>query len=41
MCTMIPVVVDDMVDRLAEWVNSPDGTYPEIDNFAGNFGYKK
>lgn len=40
MCTMIPVVVDDMVDRLADWVNSPDGTYPDIDDFAGNFGYK-
>lgn len=40
MCTMEPVVVDDMVDKLADWFNSPDGTYPEIDEFAGNFGYK-
>lgn len=39
MCTMEPVVVDNMVDRLADWFNSPDGTYPEIDEFAGNFGY--
>lgn len=39
MCTMEPVVVDDMVDKLADWFNSPDGTYPEIDEFAGNFGY--
>ena len=40
MCTMEPVVVDDMVDQLADWFNSPDGTYPEIDEFAGNFGYQ-
>lgn len=40
MCTMEPVVVDDMVDQLADWFNSPDGTYPEIDVFAGNFGYE-
>lgn len=39
MCTMEPVVVKDMVDQLANWFNSPDGTYPEIDEFAGNFGY--
>ena len=40
MCTMSPVVVDDMVDQLANWFNSPDGTYPDIDAFASNFGYK-
>ena len=40
MCTMEPVVVNDMVDQLANWFNSPDGTYPEIDAFAGNFGYE-
>lgn len=40
MCTMVPVVVDNMVDQLADWFNSPDGTYPEIDAFAGNFGYQ-
>lgn len=40
MCTMEPVVADDMVDKLADWFNSPDGTYPEIDEFAGNFGYQ-
>lgn len=39
MCTMEPVVVDDMVDQLANWFNSEDGTYPDIDNFAKNFGY--
>lgn len=40
MCTMEPVVAGDMVDQLADWFNSPDGTYPEIDAFAGNFGYE-
>lgn len=40
MCTMEPVVVNNMVDQLADWFNSPDGTYPEIDVFAGNFGYE-
>lgn len=40
MCTMEPAVAEDMVDQLADWFNSPDGTYPEIDEFAGNFGYQ-
>ena len=40
MCTMEPVVADNMVDQLADWFNSPDGTYPEIDAFAKNFGYE-
>lgn len=39
MCTMEPVVVKNMVDQLADWFNSPDGTYSEIDAFAKNFGY--
>lgn len=39
MCTMEPAVADDMVDQLADWFNSPDGTYPDIDEFAKNFGY--
>ena len=39
MCTMEPVIAKDMVDQLADWFNSPDGTYPEIDAFASNFGY--
>lgn len=39
MCTMEPVVADDMIDQLADWFNSTDGTYPEIDEFASNFGY--
>lgn len=40
MCTMEPVVADDMIDQLADWFNSPDGTFPEIDEFASNFGYE-
>lgn len=41
MCTMVPNVDDKkMIDQLADWVNSPDGTYPDIDEFAGNFGYE-
>ena len=40
MCVMEPVVVKDMTDQLANWFNSPDGTYPEIDAFASNFGYE-
>ena len=40
MCVIEPAVVKDMVDQLADWFNSPDGTYPEIDSFAGNFGYE-
>lgn len=40
MCTMEPAVAKDMTDQLADWFNSPDGTYPEIDAFAGNFGYE-
>ena len=40
MCTMIPNVVNNLEDKLADWYNSPDGTFPEIDEFAKNFGYK-
>lgn len=39
MCTMEPVVDDKMIDKLANWVNGEDGTYPEIDEFAKKFGY--
>lgn len=39
MCTMEPVIDDKMADKLADWFNSPDGTYPEIDEFAKSFGY--
>ena len=41
MCTMEPYVDDSkMIDQLADWVNSPDGTYPDIDEFAKQFGYE-
>lgn len=40
MCTMEPVVDDNMADKLVAWFNSPDGTFPEIDEFASNFGYE-
>ena len=40
MCVMEPAVAENMIDQLADWFNSPDGTYPEIDAFAGNFGYE-
>lgn len=39
MCTMIPIIDDQLIDKLADWFNNPDGTYPEIDEFAKNFGY--
>lgn len=39
MCTMEPAIAEGMIDQLADWFNSPDGTFPEIDEFAGNFGY--
>lgn len=40
MCTMEPNVDDNMADKLVEWFNSEDGTFPEIDEFAKNFGYE-
>lgn len=39
MCTMEPNVDINMEDKLVEWFNSEDGTFPEIDEFAKNFGY--
>lgn len=39
MCTMIPIIDDNVIDKLADWFNSPDGTYPDIDEFAKDFGY--
>lgn len=40
MCTMEPVVSRTMVDDIANWYNSPNGTYPNIDKFAKKLGYK-
>lgn len=34
MCVMEPDVSETLVDDIANWYNSPTGTYPEIDRFA-------
>lgn len=39
MCVMNPIIEENYVDKLADWVAAPDGTYPEIDEFSKNFGY--
>ena len=41
MCTMEPNVSENMIDDLADWFNSPDGTFPEIDEFAESYGHKE
>lgn len=41
MCTMQPNVDDeDLENKLAAWLSNPDGTFPEIDAFASEFGYE-
>lgn len=40
MCVMEPNVDENTLNELADWFNSPDGTYPEIDEFASSFGYE-
>lgn len=40
MCVLNPVVDKDMNKKIADWVNSPKGTYPDIDKFARDFGYR-
>lgn len=39
MCTMEPVIDDNYLDRLADWITNPEGSDPELDEFAKNFGY--
>ena len=39
MCVMEPNIAEDMTQQLVDWFNSDDGTYPEIDEFAKQFGY--
>lgn len=40
MCVMEPNVDNEkMKEQLADWIKSPEGSYPEIDKFAGEFGY--
>ena len=40
MCTMVPDVAKDMSKRLEEWFKADEGTYPDIDNFAKQLGYR-
>lgn len=34
MCTMEPVIMDNYEQRMADWLRSPPGTYPDIDRFS-------
>ena len=38
-CILEPVIQDNYIDQLANWVKKPDGTYPDIDNFAKKLGH--
>lgn len=40
MCTMEPNISGDYIDQLADWFNSPYGTFPEIDEFALSLGFE-
>lgn len=40
MCTMVPDIDDNFIDGLANWFNSPVGTYPDIDDFANSLGFE-
>lgn len=41
MCTMEPATdMDKTIDQLVDWIKEPDGTYPEIDEFAKKLGYE-
>lgn len=40
MCSMEPNITENLKDKIEDWFKSPDGTYPEIDKFAKNFGYE-
>lgn len=39
MCVLIPDVNDNIEQQIADWVNAPDGTFPDMDEFAKSFGY--
>ena len=39
MCVMEPNIDSNISGKLSDWINSPDGTFPEIDAFASQFGY--
>ena len=36
-CTIEPYLDDNWENKLNNWLNSPDGTYPDIDDFADSF----
>ena len=36
-CTIEPYLDDNLESKLNDWLNSPDGTYPDIDDFAESF----
>ena len=41
MCVMVPVTMDkdEMIQKLADWVNGEDGDFPDVDKFAKGVGY--
>lgn len=40
MCVMEPIYLEDSDQMIANWVNSPQGTYPSMDVWAKELGYK-
>ena len=36
-CTIEPYLDDNWENKLNDWLNSPEGTYPDVDNFAKSF----
>lgn len=40
MCTMVPVINNNMIDDLADWVKNPDNN-PKLTKFAKKLGYKE
>ena len=40
MCTMVPVINNNMIDDLADWVKNPDKN-PKLTKFAKKLGYKE
>lgn len=40
MCVMEPIYIEDSDQMIANWVNSPQGTYPSMDEWAKELGYE-
>ena len=40
MCVMEPIYLEDSDQMIANWVNSPQGTYPSMDAWAKELGYE-